>query len=85
MRKPEKDGAARSISLRVRITPKLLRELKRLADDNRRTVSNYGSLVSATCSSSTTQTGRRTSADSHFRFDTVAKSLCGSMRVFKPF
>jgi mRNA-degrading endonuclease RelE of RelBE toxin-antitoxin system len=35
----------RSISLRVRITPKLLRELKRLADQNRRTVSNYVCVV----------------------------------------
>jgi mRNA-degrading endonuclease RelE of RelBE toxin-antitoxin system len=39
--KPEKDGGVRSISLRVRITPKLLRELKRLAEEDRRTVSNY--------------------------------------------
>ena len=36
---------ARSISLRVRITPKLLRELKRLADENKRTVSNYVSVL----------------------------------------
>jgi mRNA-degrading endonuclease RelE of RelBE toxin-antitoxin system len=41
--KAEKE--ARSISLRVRITPKLLRDLKRLADDNRRTISNYVCVV----------------------------------------
>jgi hypothetical protein len=41
--KAEKE--ARSISLRVRITPKLLRELKRLAEQNRRTVSNYVCVV----------------------------------------
>jgi predicted transcriptional regulator len=46
MSKPEKEGSApRSISLRVRITPKLLRELQRLAELNRRTVSNYVSVV----------------------------------------
>jgi hypothetical protein len=32
---------ARSISLRVRITPRLLRQLKQLAEDDRRTVSNF--------------------------------------------
>jgi hypothetical protein len=37
--KPGKE--ARSISLRVRITPKLLRELQRLAEENRRTLSNF--------------------------------------------
>jgi mRNA-degrading endonuclease RelE of RelBE toxin-antitoxin system len=32
---------ARSISLRVRITPRLLKQLKQLAEENRRTVSNF--------------------------------------------
>jgi hypothetical protein len=36
---------ARSIALRVRITPRLLRELKRLAEADRRTVSNFVSAL----------------------------------------
>jgi mRNA-degrading endonuclease RelE of RelBE toxin-antitoxin system len=39
--KLKKKGEARSISLRVRITPSLLRELKQLAERDRRTVSNF--------------------------------------------
>jgi mRNA-degrading endonuclease RelE of RelBE toxin-antitoxin system len=39
--KLKKKGEARSISLRVRITPSLLRELKQLAEQDRRTVSNF--------------------------------------------
>jgi len=49
---------ARSISLRVRITPKLLRELQRLAEQNRRTVSNYGF-----CAARGTRRARRATAD----------------------
>jgi mRNA-degrading endonuclease RelE of RelBE toxin-antitoxin system len=39
LQKPGKE--ARSISLRVRITPRLLKQLKQLAEDDRRTVSNF--------------------------------------------
>jgi hypothetical protein len=41
----KREKEARSISLRVRITPKLLRDLQRLAEQNRRTVSNYVCVV----------------------------------------